>query len=69
MPPFGSEQMKELLASAEGIKNAIFTGEEFIGRAFRDPNTEEILDEFEEDVENCSALCSETRRILLLFRW
>jgi hypothetical protein len=67
LPPFGSEQMRKLLEAPEDVKNAMMIGEEFIGRALRDPTTEEILDEVEEDEGDFPALCSEALRVLTLF--
>jgi superfamily I DNA and/or RNA helicase len=71
LPPFGSDQMIELLKSPEAVHNALVVGEEFVGRSLRDATTEEILDEVEDENEaDPSAfprLCSEALRVLMFF--
>lgn len=71
LPPFGSDQMIELLKSPEAVQNALSVGEEFVGRSLRDTTTEEILDEVEDERKLDSAafprLCSEALRVLTFF--
>jgi superfamily I DNA and/or RNA helicase len=67
LPPFGSDQMTELLKKPEAVREALRLGEEFIGRSLRDETTEEILDELEENESNLPALCAEAIRLLTLF--
>src|SRR5205814_1581521 len=67
LPPFGSDQMRELLKNPGSVRKSLQTGEEFIGRSLRDPTTEEILDEIEEDDSDLPALCAEAIRVLTLF--
>ena len=67
LPPFGSEQMRTLLEAPEDVKSALLIGEEFIGRALRDPTTEEILDDLDDEGHDLPALCSEALRVLTLF--
>jgi superfamily I DNA and/or RNA helicase len=71
LPPFGSDQMVELLSYPNQVKEVLTLGEEFVGRSLRDATTDEIIDEVEEesepDQESLPALCSEAIRMLLLF--
>jgi hypothetical protein len=67
LPPFGSEQMRVLLASPEDVKKALLIGEEFIGRSMRDATTEEILDDLENEQSDLPALCAEALRVFTLF--
>jgi hypothetical protein len=67
LPPFGSEQMTELLMRPSDVQVALLVGEEFVGGSLRDPTTEEILDAIEEDASDLPALCSDALRALTLF--
>lgn len=67
LPPFGLKEMSALLEVPESVKNVLAVGEDFIGRSLRDPTTEEILDEVEEDASDLPALCSEAIKVLSLF--
>jgi AAA domain len=67
LPPFGSEQMTELLKDPTSVQKALLVGEEFIGGSLRDPTTEEILDAIEEDDGDLPALCSDALRLFTLF--
>jgi hypothetical protein len=67
LPPFGSDQVSDLLKEPASVTKVLQAGEEFIGRSLRDPTTEEILDEIEEEEGDLPALCSEAIRVLTLF--
>lgn len=49
LPPFASDQIIEFLKYPELVKKALIEGEDLIGRSLRDPSTEEILDEIDDD--------------------
>ena len=68
LSPFGSERILRLLESPEAVIAALKSGQEFISRTLRDPSTDEILDEIDEDNQNeFSALCSSAINRLFLF--
>jgi superfamily I DNA and/or RNA helicase len=71
LPPFGSDQMIELLKNPHTVKEALLVGEEFVGRSLRDATTEEILDEVEEegeiDDDAIPSLCAEALRVFKFF--
>lgn len=71
LPPFGSDQMIELLKNPHTVKEVLLIGEEFVGRSLRDATTEEILDEVEEEGEihddAIPSLCAEALRVLMFF--
>ena len=67
LSPFNSERIIRLLESPETVKDAITVGEEFIGRALRDPSTDEVLDELAGDAPDFPALCSLAIDCVMLF--
>lgn len=69
LSPFNSERMIQLLKDADAVRGALKVGQEFIGRALRDPSTEEVLDELDEQELDFPALCSQAIDCVLLFEW
>ncbi|MBB3065773.1 AAA domain-containing protein [Limibacillus halophilus] len=68
LSPFGSEQIIRLLEEPDTLRNAMITGKEFVSRTLRDPSTDEILDEIDEEAgEDFAALCATAIDCLLLF--
>ena len=68
LSPFGSERVVQLLENPEAVIAALRTGQEFISRTLRDPSTDEILDEIDEDNQDgFAALCASAINCLFLF--
>jgi hypothetical protein len=73
LPPFGSEQLIELLKSPEAVSRALVLGQEFIGSSLRDSTTEDLLDDIDsegEDIASSSAIpriCAEALRLITYF--
>ena len=68
LSPFGSERILRLLESPEAVIAALKSGQEFISRALRDPSTDEILDEIDEDNQDgIAVLCTSAINCLFLF--
>ena len=68
LSPFGSERLIGLLEDPDAVVAALKTGQEFISRTLRNPSTDEVLDEIEEeDQEKFAALCTLAIDCLLLF--
>ncbi len=68
LPPFASQQFDALLSNPEKVRQALTLGEEFIGRSLRDPGTEDLLDDIEDNERELPALCAEALRLLTYFR-
>lgn len=68
LPPFASQQFDALLSKPEKVRQALALGEEFIGRSLRDPGTEDLLDDIEENEQELPTLCAEALRLLTYFR-
>ena len=68
LSPFGSERILRLLENPETVITALKSGQEFISRTLRDPSTDEILDEIDEDnQDDFAALCASAINRLFLF--
>lgn len=69
LSPFNSERIIRLLDDPAKVRIALSIGQEFIGRALRDPATDEILDELEEEEDDTQflELCSLGIGAVLLF--
>jgi hypothetical protein len=67
LSPFNADRIVKLLEAPEKVRAALATGQEFIGKALRDPSTDELLDELEESDSDLPQLCSLARGCLLLF--
>lgn len=67
LPPFGSAEILRLLESPEQVRQALDAGTEFVGRAFKDADTEDVLDEIEEGTTELASLCAQAMRALMLF--
>jgi len=68
LSPFNSERIIRLLENPEAVGQALRTGQEFISRALRDPSTDEVLDELEEETSaDFPALCTLAIQCLVLF--
>ena len=67
LAPFNSERIVRLLESPKDVRDALETGEEFIGRALRDPSTDEVLDELDDSDAEFPALCSTAIGCIALF--
>lgn len=68
LPPFASQQFDALLSKPDKVRQALALGEEFIGRSLRDPGTEDLLDDIEENEQELPKLCAEALRLLTYFR-
>jgi hypothetical protein len=68
LPPFASQQFDALLSNPDKVGQALTVGEEFIGRSLRDPGTEDLLDDIEDNEQELPALCAEALRLLTYFR-
>lgn len=68
LSPFASQQFDALLSNPEKVRQALTLGEEFIGRSLRDPGTEDLLDDIEDNERELPALCAEALRLLTYFR-
>lgn len=67
LSPFGSERAIRLLEDPEATKQALKVGSEFISRTLRDPSTDEVLDEIDEEAGDFPALCSLAIGCIVLF--
>ena len=68
LSPFGSERIIQLLERPELVIEAVKVGQEFVGRTLRDPSTDEVLDEInEENADTFAELCSLAMESLRLF--
>lgn len=67
LSPFGSERAIKLLESPEATREALKVGNEFISRTLRDPSTDEVLDEIDEEAGDFPALCSLAIGCIILF--
>lgn len=70
LSPFGSERIVRLLENPQAVKTALETGQEFVSRDLRDPSTDEVLDQIDDDSmsqDDFAALCSLAIDCLLLF--
>jgi len=68
LPPFASQQFDALLSNPDKVRQALMVGEEFIGRSLRDPGTEDLLDDIEDNERELPVLCAEALRLLTYFR-
>lgn len=66
LPPFGSDQMTELLKQPEKVEAALRIGQELVGRTLRDEVTDEMLDQLEE-ADDIPALCGRALGLVTLF--
>ena len=69
LSPFNAERIIRLLNDPKAVRKALSIGQEFIGRALRDPATDEILDELEaeEDDTALPELCALGIGAVMLF--
>ena len=68
LSPFGSERILQLLERPEIVIEAAKLGQVFVGRTLRDPSTDEVLDEInEENADAFAELCTLAMEGLRLF--
>ncbi|MEQ9420038.1 MAG: AAA domain-containing protein [Rhodospirillaceae bacterium] len=68
LSPFGSERIIKLLDNPETVLNALKVGQGYISRNLRDPSTDEILDEInDEKSHEIGSICALSLDCLLLF--
>lgn len=68
LPPFGSDQMIELLEKPEQVATALRVGQEFVGRALRDETTDDIIDQLEE-TDDIPGLSARAIGLVKMFEW
>jgi len=69
LPPFGSDQLIELLKLPEQVARALTVGADLIGRSLRDEATDEVLDQLEDEVDDLPALCARAIGLVKLFEF
>jgi hypothetical protein len=67
LPPYRSDEMKQLLENPDGIREVVKIAGELISRSLRDADMEELLDEIEEEDADLAPLCADAINTMMLF--
>jgi DNA polymerase III delta prime subunit len=67
LPPYRSDEMRELLSDPAAIREIVGVAGDFISRSLRDPDMEELLDEIDEEGVDLAPLCADAINSMMLF--
>jgi len=67
LPPYRSDEMKQLLMNPEKVREVVNVAGELISRSLRDADMEELLDEIEEEDADLAPLCADAINTMMLF--
>lgn len=67
LPPYRSDEMKQLLGNPEKVRDVVNVAGELISRSLRDADMEELLDEIEEEDADLAPLCADAITTMMLF--